>query len=44
MLDLYTWNIPNGQKSAIMLEEIGLPYQIHPIDISNRDYFSILGF
>ena len=34
MIDLYTWNTPNGQKSAIMLEEIGLPYQIHPIDIS----------
>jgi GSH-dependent disulfide-bond oxidoreductase len=34
MLDLYTWNTPNGQKAAIMLEEIGLPYQIFPIDIS----------
>ena len=36
MIDLYTWNTPNGQKPAIMLEEIGLPYQIHPIDISKR--------
>jgi GSH-dependent disulfide-bond oxidoreductase len=34
MLDLYTWNTPNGQKAAIMLEEIGLPYQIFPINIS----------
>ena len=34
MIDLYIWNIPNGQKPAIMLEEIGLPYHIHPIDIS----------
>jgi GSH-dependent disulfide-bond oxidoreductase len=34
MLDLYTWNTPNGQKATIMLEEIGLPYQIHPVNIS----------
>jgi GSH-dependent disulfide-bond oxidoreductase len=34
MLDLYTWNTPNGQKATIMLEEIGLPYQIFPVDIS----------
>jgi GSH-dependent disulfide-bond oxidoreductase len=34
MLDLYTWNTPNGQKVTIMLEEIGLPYQIFPINIS----------
>jgi GSH-dependent disulfide-bond oxidoreductase len=34
MLDLYTWNTPNGQKAAIMLEEIGLPYQIFPVNIS----------
>ena len=33
-IDLYTWNTPNGQKPAIMLEEIGFSYQIHPIDIS----------
>jgi GSH-dependent disulfide-bond oxidoreductase len=33
-IDLYTWNTPNGQKASIMLEEIGLPYQIFPVDIS----------
>jgi GSH-dependent disulfide-bond oxidoreductase len=36
-IDLYTANTPNGQKPAIMLEEIGLPYQIFPINISQRE-------
>jgi GSH-dependent disulfide-bond oxidoreductase len=34
MLKLYLWNTPNGYKVPIMLEELGLPYEIHPIDIS----------
>ncbi len=34
MVDLYTWNTPNGQKAAIVLEEIGLPYRVFPINIS----------
>ncbi len=34
MIDLYTWGTPNGQKASIMLEEVGLPYTVHPIDIS----------
>ena len=33
MIDLYTWKTPNGRKPAIMLEEIGLPYTLKPIDI-----------
>jgi GST-like protein len=34
MIDLYTWGTPNGRKVSIMLEETGLPYRVHPIDIS----------
>ncbi|MGH6961151.1 MAG: glutathione S-transferase family protein, partial [Dongiaceae bacterium] len=33
MIDLYTWPTPNGHKIHIMLEETGLPYEVHPIDI-----------
>lgn len=33
MLDLYTWNTPNGRKATIMLEEIAQPYTLKPIDI-----------
>ena len=33
-IDLYTWGTPNGQKASIMLEEVGLPYTIHPVDIT----------
>ncbi|RYF76656.1 MAG: glutathione S-transferase family protein [Comamonadaceae bacterium] len=32
-IDLYTWPTPNGHKVHIMLEECGLPYVAHPIDI-----------
>ena len=34
MIDLYTWSTPNGRKVSIMLEELGLPYAVHPIDIT----------
>lgn len=33
-IDLYTWNTPNGRKISIMLEELGLPYNVFPIDIA----------
>ena len=39
MIDLYTWATPNGRKASIMLEEVGLPYTVHPIDISKGDQF-----
>lgn len=39
MIDLYTWPTPNGHKIHIMLEEIGLAYKVHPIDISAGDQF-----
>lgn len=34
MIDLYTWSTPNGRKVSIMLEETGLPYRVHAIDIT----------
>ena len=39
MIDLYSWTTPNGHKIHIMLEEIGLPYEVHPIDIGIGDQF-----
>ena len=39
MINLYTWSTPNGRKVSIMLEEIGLPYRVHPIDIGKNDQF-----
>lgn len=40
MIDLYTWGTPNGRKISIMLEEVGLPYRVHSIDISKGDQFT----
>jgi len=37
VLDLYYWPTGNGKKITLMLEECGLPYRIHPIDISKGD-------
>jgi GST-like protein len=39
MIDVYTWPTPNGHKVHIMLEEVGLPYTVHPIDIGAGDQF-----
>ena len=39
MIELYTWMTPNGQKVSIMLEEVGLPYNLHPIDITKDEQF-----
>ena len=38
-IDLYTWPTPNGHKIHIMLEEVGLPYTVHAIDIGVGDQF-----
>jgi GSH-dependent disulfide-bond oxidoreductase len=40
MIELYTWATPNGQKVSIMLEEVGLPYRLHPIDITEGEQFA----
>jgi GST-like protein len=40
MIDLYTWSTPNGRKVSIMLEECGLAYAAHPIDISKGEQFA----
>jgi GST-like protein len=39
MIELYTWRTPNGRKASIMLEEVGLPYNVHPVDIGKGDQF-----
>ena len=40
MIDLYTWTTPNGRKVSILLEELGVPYTAHPIDITKDDQFA----
>jgi GST-like protein len=39
MIDVYSWATPNGHKVHILLEELGLPYQVHPVDIGAGDQF-----
>lgn len=39
MIDLYTWSTPNGRKVSIALEELGLDYTSHPINILEDDQF-----
>lgn len=39
MIDLYTWPTPNGHKIHIMLEETGLQYNVHPVDIGAGEQF-----
>jgi len=39
MIDCYTWKTSNGRKVTIMLEEIQIPYRLHPIDIGKDDQF-----
>jgi GST-like protein len=39
MIGLYTWSTPNGRKVSIMLEETGLPYRVHAINIGQGDQF-----
>lgn len=39
MIDVYSWPTPNGHKVHIMLEETGLDYRVHPINIRAGDQF-----
>ena len=40
MIQLYSWKTPNGRKVSVMLEEIGLPYEVHAVDLSKRQQFT----
>ncbi|WP_104204024.1 glutathione S-transferase N-terminal domain-containing protein [Billgrantia saliphila] len=40
MIDLWTWTTPNGRKVSILLEELGLPYRVHPVDITQGEQFA----
>ena len=40
MIDFYTWSTPNGRKVSIMLEEIGLPYTVHTVNIGKAEQFA----
>lgn len=37
MIDLYTWSTPNGLKVQIMLEETGLDYELHPVNLGEGE-------
>ena len=39
MIDLYTWTTPNGRKASIMLEEVGLPYTVNAVNITEGEQF-----
>jgi GST-like protein len=39
MIDLYYWTTPNGHKMTMFLEESGLPYTIHPVNIGKGEQF-----
>ena len=39
MIDIYSWPTPNGHKIHIMLEETGLPYRVHGVNIRTGDQF-----
>jgi GST-like protein len=40
MITLYTWTTPNGRKIPVALEEMGLPYEVRPVDIGASEQFS----
>lgn len=40
MIDLYTWSTPNGRKVSIFLEEVGLEYEVYPVNITKDEQFA----
>jgi len=38
-IDFYTFNTPNGRKISVALEEMGLPYEVHVVDITKDQQF-----
>lgn len=39
-IDAYLWTTPNGEKIAIMLEELGAPYDVHMVNINKNEQFA----
>ena len=39
MIELHTWNTPNGRKISVALEEMGLPYSVKTVDITKGEQF-----
>ena len=39
MIELYTWGTPNGRKVSVMLEECGMRYSVHPVNIGKDEQF-----
>ena len=42
MIDLYYWPTPNGHKIPIMLEETGLEYEVHPVNMLRGEQLAAL--
>ena len=40
MISLHTWATPNGRKVSILLEELGLAYEVHPVNLGKNEQFS----
>jgi GSH-dependent disulfide-bond oxidoreductase len=40
MIELHTWNTPNGRKISVALEEMGLPYRVKTVDITKDQQFA----
>lgn len=40
MITLYTWTTPNGRKVPIMLEELGWPYEVRPVNLGKDEQFA----
>jgi GST-like protein len=40
VIDFHTWNTPNGRKISVALEEMGLPYRVHTVNISTGEQFA----
>jgi GST-like protein len=40
VIELYTWRTPNGRKVSVMLEECGVPYRVHGVDIGKGEQFA----
>lgn len=38
-IELWTWDTPNGRKVSVALEEMGLPYTVHPVNIGQGEQF-----